>query len=173
VIDVGSEIAEMTFRRDKIEEVLITVDALNKLYDNISTLHKEIMELISVIESIYTWGAVGQEDIKSKGYTARMFKRYSARLAAMDEGKPGAIAADSLTFALGQDTQSAAQELQGAMSRYQHYQHQRKSLPPLPSFPLESSVPKQTAEKKEGQARKRKAASGPQPSPRRPVGRDG
>jgi hypothetical protein len=52
VIDVGSEIAEMTFRRDKIEEVLITVDALTKLYDNIAALHKGIMELISVIESI-------------------------------------------------------------------------------------------------------------------------
>jgi hypothetical protein len=132
VIDVPQGIAEMAFRRDKIEEVLITEDALNKLYDHIHTLYLEIRELIALADAMHTAVEVGHEDKAGEGYAGRLLRRYNIRLAIMDEGKPGVIAASSLNFVREQGAESTLQEFRDAMSRYQHYQNQRKSLPPLP-----------------------------------------
>jgi len=42
----------MTFRRDRLEEVLLTADALNGLYDKLFVLRAELMALISFFEIV-------------------------------------------------------------------------------------------------------------------------
>jgi len=126
IVDTEQSIGEMTIRRDRLEEVLLTSDALNKLYDKLFVLRNEIMGLISFFE--------GVENLRVRLPDGTLIEHlatqnFHARLAAMAEGKYGAVSSDP------PNEQSIAQELVSASSRYNHYQHQRKSLPPLPSFP--------------------------------------
>ena len=52
VVDTKNSIAEMRFRRDKQEEVLLTADALNNLYDRLLCIRDEAMHLISFFEAL-------------------------------------------------------------------------------------------------------------------------
>ncbi|SRR6266404_2131893 len=63
VIDIDAGIAEMTFRRNKIEEILITEEALNSLYDHILVTIQEIRELISLMEAVHTMLALQRKDL--------------------------------------------------------------------------------------------------------------
>jgi hypothetical protein len=131
IIDVNKGIGEMTFRRDKIEEILITEQALNGLYDHMFVLVDELREMVSLVEALETLKVT---DAKDPNAYKRLMVRHAARMVAMAEGKPGAIAASGIGFALSQDEQTTAREAQDAFSRFRHYQDQRKSLPPLPAF---------------------------------------
>jgi len=126
IIDAVQGIGEMTFRRDRLEEVLLTADALNGLYDKLFVLRAELMALISFFEIV--------EDLRARLPDGTLISRlatqnFNARLAAMAEGKYGAIGNDP------PNEEAIVQELATAMSRYHSHQRQRKSLPPLPSFP--------------------------------------
>jgi hypothetical protein len=146
IIDVNSGIGEMSIRRGKIEEVLLSTDALNRLYEHMWHLHREIMELVTFFEHWRDRAVGGGAD-----------RQIASRLAAMDEGKYG------VTTLIGTGAPPDEQGLQDAIARYQHYQRQRKSLQPLPSFPPLPPDPERKGEKKEGRVRKRKEVSDPKP----------
>jgi hypothetical protein len=160
VIDVEQGIAEMTFRRNRVEEVLITEKALNSLYDHIFVTIQEVRELISVGEAMHTFVALEGKDASP----IRMHKRYASRLAATREGKPGILWATAEGFISAQDAKATARELQDAISKYQHYQRQRKDLQPLPSFPRSPPTPQQMGERRANRGRRRKEAGKQEPS---------
>src|ERR1700730_12234750 len=57
IIDTAQGIGEMTIRRDRLEEILLTAGALNNLYDKLFVLRTELMALISFFEVMEDWRA--------------------------------------------------------------------------------------------------------------------
>jgi hypothetical protein len=161
----------MTIRRDRIEEVLITSDALNNFYDKLFVLRNELMSLISFFEFVEDWRS-RMTDGNLMPLLAN--QNFHARLAAMAEGKYGVFASDP------PNEQARAQELVSASSQYFHHQRQRKSLPPLPSFsalpPIHLGLggfqPVPLSDPPEPPQEPKTKTVAPSPSPRRPVGKN-
>jgi hypothetical protein len=132
IVDPTHGIGEMTIRRGRIEEILLTADALNTLYDKLFILRDELMELVSFFEIMEDWRARTPEGTLISQLAVQNFH---ARLAAMAEGKYGAIGPEP------PNVEAIAQELVSASSRYNHHRKARQSLPPLPSFPNLLPIP--------------------------------
>jgi hypothetical protein len=133
LIDSKNEIGEMAIRRGDIEEVLMSKDALNSLYDHFQALKDELNSLISWFQAMAHFLALGDDD---KAVQRIMREQIAARMVAAKEGVPfnGWIAAFP-------DKQEISQEAQRSFSLYNYYHTARLSLKPLPSFPTESQAP--------------------------------
>ena len=132
IVEPTYGIGEMTIRRDRMEEILLTAEALNMLYDNLFILRDEIMALITFFEVMEDWRARQPDGTL---VTQLATQNFYARLAAFAEGKYGTLASDP------PNVQAIAQELVNASSRYHRRRKERQSLPPLPSFPKLLPIP--------------------------------
>src|ERR1700736_383125 len=84
-------IGEMTIRRDRLEEILLTAGALNNLYDKLFVLRTELMALISFFEVMEDWRA----RLPDGTVIAQLAtQNYHSRMTAMDEGKYGILLPD-------------------------------------------------------------------------------
>jgi hypothetical protein len=129
VIDRYLGIGETSVRRTELQEILLTADALNGLYDHIHALTKELWWLISFFEQLNQLASLGEDD---KPIGSFLVDLISAQQAAMREGKPGVL---SVTPDLSR--RSIEQEAQRCFSQYHHHHNQRLLLKPLPKLPPE------------------------------------
>jgi hypothetical protein len=116
ILDAPTGIAISPAKRGKRQEVLITVNALNALYDRLVLVRNELIEICQITIRLYTtrrWGPMSQ-------------------IAAQIVPNAGQIP--------GPPTRQIEQEIQEALSRYRVLRKRRQSLPPLPEFPDESSA---------------------------------
>lgn len=126
ILHAPSGIALSPAKRGKLDEVLLTVDALNGLYNRLTLVRLELIEACNVAIRLFSerrWAPV--------------------RAIAMQAATP------PLERALGlfdPPKRQYEQEIQEALSRYLQHQKRRLSLPPLPQFPEESPIPPVTGQ---------------------------
>lgn len=120
ILDAPTGIALGPTKRGKNDEVLLTVSALDGLYDRLVIVRLELIEACNI--------------------AARLF---SERRWAPAKGVAPAPA-NPLAHALGKvdpPKRQFEQDIQDCLSRYQEHQKRRLSLPPLPEFPEEPPGP--------------------------------
>jgi hypothetical protein len=113
ILDAPAAIALTPGRRGKTDEVLLTVDALNGLFDRLVLVRLELIEACNVAIRLST-----------KLHLALVAK---ATIAISSDRDRAAQIADRSKSQL-------EQEIHEALSRYREHQKNRRSLPPLPEF---------------------------------------
>jgi hypothetical protein len=121
ILDAPNAIALTPAHRGKTQEVLLSVDALNGLYDRLFLIRMELIEISNMTIRLFT------------------HRRFQPMMQAT-LGMLGAITHQAAALPKPQ----IEQEIQDAMSRYREHQKRRLSLQPLPKFPGESPVPQGT-----------------------------
>jgi len=121
ILNVPAAIALTHGKRGKIDEVLLSVDALNGLYDRLVLIRLELIEACNIAIRLLTNRRVG-DMVKSMAGINPLASKL-----------------------VGQPTPPFEQDIQDVMARYREHQTRRLSLPPLPEFPDELLVPPKTA----------------------------
>ena len=117
VLDAPAGLAQSPGKRGKTNEVLLTVDALNGLYERLALIRRELIEAYQI--------------------TLRLFvDRYISKMAVHLRQPAPHLAAIA---DLGQSHSES--KIQAAIVRYREHQNRRLSLPPLPEFPDELLTP--------------------------------
>jgi hypothetical protein len=131
IIDPLESIGEMALKRGDVQEILLSMKALNALYDHISALTRELYALITWFEAFLEFYTL---DDKDQPIPHLKMQQDMMRAAAMKEGVLGVLGVGPGTVP---NRQQMSQEAQFAFSRYQLSRDIRRSLPPLPPFPKE------------------------------------
>jgi hypothetical protein len=124
VLDAPAGIALSPSNRGKIDEVLLTVEALNGLYDRLVLVRQELIEACNISIRLFTERRMGPI-------------RKSATEAAADPLQRALAIVDL-------PKRQYEQEIQDCLSRFQEHQKNRLSLPRLPEFPVEPPIPQAT-----------------------------
>jgi hypothetical protein len=117
VLDAPAGLAQSPGKRGKTNEVLLTVDALNGLYERLVLLRRELIEACQIAVRLFIDQYVSE--------TVRHLRQPAPHLAAIAD--------------LGQS--HSEPKIQAAIARYREHQSRRLSLPPLPEFPDEPLTP--------------------------------
>jgi hypothetical protein len=88
VVDQKIGIGEMTIRRGNIQEVLMSTDSLNALYDHIQALKQELYSLISWFQAFTSLLGITANNMPIESTLAELT---ASRIAALQEGVPGFI----------------------------------------------------------------------------------
>lgn len=123
VLDAPTGIALSPAKRGKLDEVLLTVDALNGLYERLAFVRLELIEACNIAIRLFSE------------------RRWAPIRKAASTLTPNA---DRLAAIADLPKRQYEQEIQAALSRYQEHQKNRLSLPPLPEFPEESRISPRT-----------------------------
>ena len=126
ILNAPAAIALSPARRGKFDEVLLTVEALDGLYDQLVIVRQELIEACNIAIRLFS-----------------ELRFAPIRAVAAQAATPPLERALAL-FDLPK--RQYEQEIQDAQSRYQEHQRRRLSLPPLPEFPEEPLIPPVTAQ---------------------------
>jgi hypothetical protein len=113
VLDAAKGIAIFQSRKAQMEEVLLTAEALNGLYERLRIMRLELVEVCNIIIRLMVVQKVDQAE-KILAPT----NPNAARIAVVPRSQ-------------------TEQDIQAVFARVQRYRNQRLSLPPLPAFPAE------------------------------------
>jgi hypothetical protein len=120
VLDAPKGIGLTIAKRGKFDEILLTTDALDGIYERLVSIRYELAEFVMILSALRNYE--------------------SAAKTATSSSNP---LADLLLEKLKTDTE---QDIQAFLSRYRSHQKSRSSLPPLPEFPDQSPVPLPTTD---------------------------
>jgi len=120
VLDAPAGLALSPGKRGKTNEVLLTVAALNGLYDRLTLLRLELIEACQIAARLWL-----DRKMKETANSVRPLAPLAAEFADHMQSKTGP-------------------EIQAVIAQYRQHQNHRLSLPPLPAFPEESPLPSGT-----------------------------